>query len=89
MGGGPGPVGGARSTGPLLTSSLLFLGQKDEGRNLLRAFDKNTGKIIAETELPAIPWGTPMSYLSADRQFIVIAAGEGANAKLVGLSFAD
>ena len=85
----PGPVGGARSTGPLLTSSLLFLGQKDEGRNLLRAFDKNTGEIIAETELPATPWGTPMSYLSDDRQFIVIAVGEGANAKLVGLSLAD
>ena len=82
-------MGGARSTGPLLTSSLLFLGQKDEGRSLLRAFDKDTGEIIAETELPATPWGTPMSYLSDDRQFIVIAAGEGANAKLIGLALAD
>ena len=82
----PGPVGGRGGTGPLVTRSLLFIGQKDEGRNLLRAFDKNSGEIIAEADLPATPWGTPMSYLANNRQFIVLATGEGAEAKLVALS---
>ena len=82
----PGPVGGRFGTGPLLTSSLLFLGQKDENRNLLRAFNKDDGKILAEIDLPATPWGTPMSYVSNNRQYIVIATGEGANAKLIGLA---
>ena len=82
----PGPVGGRFGTGPLLTSSLLFLGQKDENRNLLRAFNKDDGTILAEIDLPATPWGTPMSYVSGNRQYIVIATGEGANAKLIGLA---
>ncbi|MFL2526055.1 MAG: pyrroloquinoline quinone-dependent dehydrogenase [Candidatus Azotimanducaceae bacterium] len=82
----PGPVGSRLGTGPLLTSSLLFLGQKDENRNLLRAFSKDDGAILAEVELPATPWGTPMSYLSKDRQYIVLATGEGADAKLIGLA---
>ena len=82
----PGPVGGRFGTGPLLTSSLLFLGQKDENRNLLRAFNKDDGTILAEIDLPATPWGTPMSYASSNRQYIVIATGEGANAKLIGLA---
>ena len=85
----PGPVGGSRGTGPLLTESLLFLAQKDEGRDLLRAFDKDSGEIIVEIDLPATPWGTPMSYLSKNRQFIVLAAGQGADAKLVGLAIDD
>jgi quinoprotein glucose dehydrogenase len=85
----PGPVGGRGGTGPLVTRSLLFIGQKDEGRNLLRAFDKNSGEIIAEADLPATPWGTPMSYLANNRQFIVLATGEGAEAKLVALSIDD
>ena len=85
----PGPVGGSRGTGPLVTESLLFLAQKDEGRNLLRAFDKDSGETIAQIDLPATPWGTPMSYLSKNRQFIVLAAGQGADAKLIGLAIDD
>ena len=74
------------STGPLVTSSLLFVAQKDEGRNLLRAFDKETGEIITAIELPETPWGTPMTYLSGGRQFIVLAIGEANKAKLIALA---
>ena len=73
-------------TGPLLTSSLLVIGQKDENRNLLRAFNKGDGTIMAEIVLPATLWGKPMSYVFKQSQYVVIATGEGANAKLIELA---
>ena len=81
----PGPLGG-RGTGPLLTPTLLFLAQSDNGRHLLRAFNKENGEIVAEVTLPAPPFGTPMTFLASGKQYIAIASGMGDNAKLVTLS---
>lgn len=85
-----GPLG-AGGGGPLLTKSLLFIGQGSGGRggrggggeNMLRAFDKATGKVVAEIALPAVPTGTPMTYLSGGKQYIVVAT---VDARLVALS---
>ena len=82
----PGPVGSPSRTGPLLTKTLLFIAQSDGGRNLLRAFDKATGEIIHEEELPLPPQGTPMTYMVEDRQFISIAVGGGGDSRLVTLA---
>ncbi len=79
-----GPLG-AGGGGPLLTKTLLFVGQGAGGRgaragggaNVLRAFEKATGKIIAEIPLPAQPSGTPMTYLAGGKQYIVIATTDG------------
>lgn len=85
-----GPVG-AGGSGPLLTKTLLFIGQGASGRggagrdgaHVMRAFDKATGKIIAEVELPGTPNGTPMTYMAGGKQFIVVATTDG---RLVALS---
>jgi quinoprotein glucose dehydrogenase len=85
-----GPVG-AGGGGPLLTRTLLFVGQGAAGRggsqgggaNLLRAMDKATGKVIAEIELPGRPSGTPMTYMAGGKQYIVIATTD---ARLVALT---
>ncbi len=82
----PGPVGSTSRTGPVLTRSLLFFAQSDGGRNLLRAFDKATGNIIHEAELPLPPAGTPMTYMIDGEQFISIAVGGGEDARLVTLA---
>ena len=82
----PGPLGAAWSGGPVLTKSLLLVSQADGQRNVLRAFNKLDGRIIAEVDLPARPWGTPMSYMQGGKQFIVIASGEAQDAKLVALA---
>jgi quinoprotein glucose dehydrogenase len=69
--------------GALVTKSLLFVG---EGNNLfaaaqgaggtkLRAYDKRTGEIVSEFDLPAQQTGVPMSYMHEGRQYIVIAVG--------------
>jgi quinoprotein glucose dehydrogenase len=54
----------------------------------LRAYDKATGELIAEHELPANGTGSPMTYLARGKQFVVLAVG-GSNmapAELVALA---
>ena len=82
----PGPLGAGWSGAPLLTKTLLFIAQDDNGRAVLRAFDKDDGDILAEIDLPAKPWGAPMSYYQDGKQFIVIASGEAKDAKLVAFA---
>ena len=82
-----GPLGSGGG-GPLLTKTLLFAGQGAGGRggragggaNVFRAFDKASGRIVAELPLPAPPSGTPMTYLAGGKQYIVLAT---VDAKLV------
>ena len=71
----PGPVGAPFShTPPLLTKSLLFVAQSDQGKALLRARDKATGALIHEIELPMRPFGAPMTYMVDGKQYISVAA---------------
>ena len=44
------------------------------GKNF-RAYDKATGKVIWETELPAGTTGGPMTYLAKGKQYIVVPIG--------------
>lgn len=54
---------------------LLFIAAtKDEK---FRAFDKENGKILWETKLPAGGYATPSTYQIKGKQYIVIAAGGG------------
>ena len=79
------PLGIPGRAAPLLTRTLLFLG---EGSNSImgiqdgmwgrtfRAYDKTTGEIVWETELPAGTTGAPISYWYEGRQYVVVAIGE-------------
>ncbi len=60
--------------GPVVTASgLLFIAAtKDEK---FRAFDKKTGKLLWETDLPAAGFATPATYQVNGKQFVVIACG--------------
>jgi quinoprotein glucose dehydrogenase len=88
-----GPLGSGGG-GPLLTKTLLFVGQGAGGRgarggggaNVLRAFDKASGKVVAAIELPQAPSGTPMTYMTDGKQYIVVATNDG---KLVALSLPE
>jgi len=82
----PGPVGSPDRVGPVLTRSLLFVAQRDGERNLVRALDKLTGQTLAEIELPLPPQGTPMTYMVDDKQYVAIAVGGGADARLIALA---
>ncbi len=56
----------------------------------LFVFDKKSGDLIAQIELPTNATGAPMTYLSNGRQFIVVPVG-GANipAELIALALPD
>jgi quinoprotein glucose dehydrogenase len=41
----------------------------------LRAYDKKTGKLLAEIEMPLNASGSPMTYLAGGLQHIVVAVG--------------
>ena len=87
---GAGNVGGA---GPLTTKTLFFAGQGAGGYAMdvdnkpkLRAFDKRTGRVLWEFEMPDSPHGNPMTYLAGGKQYIAVAIGQGASAELVALA---
>lgn len=79
------PLGIPGRPAPLLTKSLLFLGEGSDsipGTNRegmwgkkFRAYDKSTGKVLWEMELPAGTTGAPMTYVHQGKQYIVVAVG--------------
>ncbi|MDP2128618.1 MAG: PQQ-binding-like beta-propeller repeat protein [Pseudohongiella sp.] len=77
---------------PLLTPELLFLAEAghlsgDPGGPMFRAYNKHTGEVIAEIELPSKASGAPMSYFYDGHQYIVIAVATAEHpAELVALA---
>jgi glucose dehydrogenase len=90
------PLGNTGRASPLLTRSLLFVGEGDPimsgdpkrippsmppslapgaGGRKFRAFDKKTGRVLWETELPAGTTGAPMTYVFNGKQYVVVAIG--------------
>jgi len=62
--------------GPVVTAGgLVFLGGSMDEK--FRAFDKESGKVLWETKLPAGGYATPSVYAIDGRQYVVIAAGGG------------
>ena len=54
---------------------------------MFRAFDKKTGKIVWEIELPAGVSNSPMTYMVNGKQFIVVAvSGRNFPGELVALA---
>jgi len=62
--------------GPLLTKTLLFIGQGFE-TNRLGAYDKTTGEELWWIQLPARFHAAPITYMAEGRQYIVFALGGG------------
>ena len=62
--------------GPVVTKGgLLFIAATKDGK--FRAFNKKTGKLLWQTDLPAAGFATPATYEVNGRQYIVIACGGG------------
>lgn len=68
------PTGTESFGGTIVTAGglVLIAGTKDEK---FRAFDKATGKVLWEYQLPAGGYATPATYAVDGKQFVVIAAG--------------
>ncbi len=60
--------------GTIVTAGgLVFIGGTKDER--FHAFDKSTGQLLWEHQLPAGGYATPSTYLADGRQYVVIAAG--------------
>jgi quinoprotein glucose dehydrogenase len=67
--------------GPIVTAGgVLFIGGTVYDRKF-RAFDTSTGKLLWETVLPFAGIATPSTYMVDGRQYVVIAASGGRDAK--------
>ncbi|MBK9167312.1 MAG: pyrroloquinoline quinone-dependent dehydrogenase [Bryobacterales bacterium] len=71
------PTGAPNLGGPMVTAGgLVFIGATNDSR--FRAFDKDTGKELWVTRLPASAHANPITYLGKDgKQYVAIAAGGG------------
>jgi quinoprotein glucose dehydrogenase len=72
-----------RGTGLLVTSTLLFGG---EGAPVLRAWDKKTGAVVAEIQIPGPTTGFPVTYTKAGRQYIAVAVRVADAVEVVALA---
>ncbi|MEI7586361.1 PQQ-binding-like beta-propeller repeat protein [Runella sp.] len=68
------PTGCENYGGPVITAGgVLFIAATKDG--MFRAFDKKTGKLLWETQLPAAGFATPSTYQANGKQYVVIACG--------------
>lgn len=88
-------TGTPEHAGMIVTKSLLFAGEgsglyampPESGGNKFRAYDKRTGEIVSEFELPANQTGVPMTYAIDGQQYIVMSVGAaGHPGELVALT---
>jgi quinoprotein glucose dehydrogenase len=72
-----------------VTKTLLFIGEGDPinvrtppggGGKKFRAYDKASGAVLWETELPAGTTGAPMTYMYKGKQYIMVAIGSADHA---------
>ena len=92
------PLGQAGRAAPLITKTLLFLGEGGSagpviplwggaGGRMFRAYDKATGETIFEMELPGQVTAAPMTYMALGKQYVVVTIGaSGASSEYVALA---
>jgi len=72
--------------GPVVTAGgVLFIGATNFDRKF-HAYDKQTGKLLWETTLPAAGNATPATYTVDGKQYVVIVCGGGKNGAPSGSS---
>jgi quinoprotein glucose dehydrogenase len=70
------PTGAENYGASVVTAGgLLFIAASKDGK--MRAFNKTTGALLWEFDLPAPGYATPSVYQLDGRQYIVIACGGG------------
>ena len=90
------PLGTPGRNSAITTKTLVFMGEGSDsgvgvppgyGGKMFRAFDKKTGQIVWEMELPAGVSNSPMTYMAGGKQFIVVAiSGRQYPGELVALA---
>jgi glucose dehydrogenase len=80
---------------PLLAGDLIFMGESGNltggtGGPMLRAYDKQTGKVVWEKAMPTLVTSAPMTYLQGGEQYIALAvSARGKAAEIIALKLGD
>lgn len=71
------PITGTENYGGAVVTAggLLFIAATSD--QMIRAFNKNTGKLLWKAKLPAAGFATPATYKVNGKQYLVIACGGG------------
>jgi quinoprotein glucose dehydrogenase len=78
------PLGNLGRPVALVTKTLLFLGDASNalyghagiaGAAKFRAYDKSTGQVVAQIDLPVGTTGGPMTYMAGGKQVIIVPVG--------------
>jgi len=77
------PTGTENYGGPVVTAGgLIFIAATAD--ETIRAFDKDTGRVLWQAPLPFSGNATPSTYEAAGRQYLVISAGGGKSGRPAG-----
>jgi quinoprotein glucose dehydrogenase len=77
------PTGTENYGGPVVTAGgLIFIAATAD--ETIRAFDKDTGRVLWQAPLPFSGNATPSTYEVAGRQYLVISAGGGKSGRPAG-----
>jgi len=77
------PTGTENYGGPVVTAGgVLFIGATAD--ETIRAFDKDTGRLLWRASLPFGGNATPSTYMVDGRQYLVISAGGGKSGRPAG-----
>lgn len=77
------PTGTENYGGPVVTAGgVLFIGATAD--ETFRAFDKDSGALLWQAELPFGGNATPSTYMIKGRQYVVISAGGGKSGRPAG-----
>ena len=72
--------------GPIVTAGdLLFIAATPD--QMLKAYNKHSGKLLWQARLPAAGFATPITYAVDGRQYLVVAAGGGKLGQSSGSSY--
>ncbi len=79
--------GKATRAGILVTKTLVLAGEGWGGDPHFYAYDKATGEIIADLEIPGTQTSLPMTYMHEDEQYVVFTVcGGGQPAQLIAMT---
>ena len=85
------PPAGSRGQAQVITTRTLLIygtgrsGGIPDGKPMLYAVDKATGRQVGAVEIPSRTTAVPMTFMHQGKQYVVFATGAGASTSLVAL----
>ncbi|MGH6814366.1 MAG: PQQ-binding-like beta-propeller repeat protein, partial [Hyphomicrobiaceae bacterium] len=74
----------------LVTKTLLIAGEGWGGEHMIRAYDKKTGAIVGELQIPGMMGSMPMTYMVGGKQYVAFTVGTPTEpAQLIALALED